>query len=393
MKTVEIKPDIFWVGVKDPNLRVFDIVMKTPWGTTYNSYIVKGKKVAVVETVKAVFFDEFLAKLQTVVDPQAIDYLVVNHTEPDHAGSVAKLLTLAPQATVVASRAASQFLKGMVHTGFNVQIVGDGDSVDLGGKTLRFTLAPFLHWPDSMFTYVPEDKVLFTCDAFGCHYCPEGLFNDEEGDFGEAYRLYYDAIMSPFKTYVADAVEKIKDLDIALIAPGHGPVLRDNPRQYVEIYRQWSIENRPVQKTVFIGYVSAYGNTKMLAEAVAAGVEKVGSVSAILRDVSETSEPEIAALIEHSDALIFGSPTINADVVRPVWDAMNLIVPMRNKGKVGAAFGSYGWSGEAVKMIEDRLKSLKLKVPFHGVKANFVPTEAILTEARQLGEEVAKAIL
>ena len=206
MHSLQVTQDITWVGALDPNLRIFDIIMETKYGTTYNSYIVKGtEKIALFETVKEGFFDEWLAKIEEVVDPSDIDYIILDHTEPDHGGSLAFVLDHCPKATVVATQAAITFLEEIANRKFPHIVAKDSVSLDLGGKTLQFIMAPFLHWPDSMYTYIPESKVLITCDSFGCHYSDERVFNDaidDPSDLMDAYKYYFDCIMGPFKTFV-----------------------------------------------------------------------------------------------------------------------------------------------------------------------------------------------
>jgi len=230
MNPMLIRENIWWVGALDPDLRVFDIIMRTEYGTSYNAYVVKGEtKVALIETVKEKFFPEYRQRLEQVVDLSKVDYIVVNHTEPDHVGSVAEMLKLAPQAMVVGSPIAISFLKQIANREFKSMTVTEGDTIDLGGKTLRFIDAPFLHWPDSIYTYVPEEQVLFTCDSFGSHYAGNEVFNDlVAGDFTEAYKYYYDHILGPFRPYLVQAMDKIQDLPVQVICHGHGPVLRSN---------------------------------------------------------------------------------------------------------------------------------------------------------------------
>ncbi|MFZ5651078.1 MAG: FprA family A-type flavoprotein [Bacillota bacterium] len=393
MKAVPVRGGVYWVGARNPDLRVFDIVMRTENGTTYNSYLVKADRVALVETVKKGFEEELLARVESIVAPEEIDYIVVNHTEPDHSGALGVLLEKMPKATVVASKVAARFLKEMVNRDFPHITVGDGDMLDLGGKTLSFISAPFLHWPDSMFTYLHEDRVLFTCDAFGCHFCGGEIFNDLTGDISHSYRYYYDVIMSPFAGYVAEAVKKISPLEFDVIAPSHGPVLRENAREYVLRYRQWS-EKTPARsgKNIVVAYLSAYGNTKRLARAIAEGVEQAGAEASLI-EITSVNPAEAAGIISESDGLVVGSPTMNRDAVYPVWELLAHVSPVVNQGKPAAAFGSYGWSGEAVKLMEQRLSGLQFKVFLPGLKVNFTPDERSINEAREFGRSFAGQLI
>jgi flavorubredoxin len=212
MEAAKIKENVYWVGVQDPGLTTFDVIMPTEFGTSYNAYLIKGQdKTALVETVKEAFFEEYISDLQKQVKLEEIDYLIVNHTEPDHVGSVEKLLSRIPGLTVIGSSTAVTFLKEITNQKFKFAEVNQGDELDLGGKSIRFISAPFLHWPDTMYSYLKEDKILFTCDSFGAHFSDERIFNDlVDRDYYGAYQYYFDVIMGPFKPYVLEALDKIK---------------------------------------------------------------------------------------------------------------------------------------------------------------------------------------
>lgn len=398
MKHLNIKDDLFWVGALDPNLRVFDIIMYTPYGTTYNSYVVKGsEKTAVFETVKAEFFDQYIARLKDLgVEPSEIDYIVVSHTEPDHAGSIDKLLELAPNAKIVASSIAINYVKEIVNRDFESIPVKDGDSISLGNKTLKFMSVPFLHWPDTIYTYVEEDKTLITCDSFGSHYSCEEMFDDlipNEEQYMEALKYYFDCIMGPFKPYVLKALDKIKDLDIEIICPGHGPILRANPFKIVNLYKEWSTPapaNEVKKASIF--YVSAYGYTKQLAEKIAEGMKSTGNLEINLFNIVEHDMAELVGEVGSSDAILFGSPTIVNELLEPVRDLLSKLNPVVHGGKIAGAFGSYGWSGEAVPRIETRLKELRMKMPVEGLKVKFKPSEKESQEAFDFGVGIGNAL-
>lgn len=399
MRSLEVKKDIYWVGALDPDLRIFDIIMYTPYGTTYNSYVVKGsEKVAVFETVKAEFFDEYVDRLNSLdVDVTNIDYIIVDHTEPDHAGSVAKLLELSPKAKVVGSAPAIRFVEKIANKPLDSIIVNDGDTLSLGNKTLKFIAAPFLHWPDSIYTYVPEDKMLFTCDSFGSHYCSKNVFNDlieNEAHYMEALRYYYDCIMGPFKPYVLKAIDKIEDLDIETICPGHGPILREEPWKIVELYREWSTpKSHEGKPKITIPYVSAYGYTRELANKIIEGLNSKGDFEIKIYDVIHHKMETILEDINDSDGLLFGSPTINSDLLEPIRDILTKLNPIVHGGKVAAGFGSYGWSGEAIPNIERRLKELRMDIYGPGLKINFKPSEEDLDKAFNFGAGFAEKLM
>ncbi|MCT4618518.1 MAG: FAD-dependent oxidoreductase [Marinisporobacter sp.] len=398
MKSLKLNKDIHWIGSLDPNLRVFDIIMHTEFGTSYNSYIVKGsEKTALIETVKVKFLDEFLEKIKEVTPIESIDYIIVNHTEPDHVGSVEKLLTLAPHAKVVGSATAITFLKEIANKNFDSIIISPKETLSLGNKTLKFINAPFLHWPDSIYTYVEEDHTLFTCDSFGAHYSFDPVLNEKitnTEDYHKALRYYYDMIMGPFKPYVLKAIDQIKDLKIDMICPGHGPVLNHEPKKIIDIYKEWSTENNPnPKKTIIIPYVSAYGYTEEIAKKITEGIKQAGDIDVFLYDMVYTDPSEVLSKIYWADGLLFGSPTINGDALKPIWDLLTSLSPIVHGGKVVSAFGSYGWSGEGVPNIVARLKTLRMKVFEKGLKIRFKPSENNLKDALSFGINFGVSVL
>ena len=397
MSAIKAMDDLWWVGVEDHDLRVFDIVMHSDWGTSYNAYAVRGAEgVALFETVKEKFFDEYLQNLKEVCSLDEVKYIVVGHTEPDHSGSLEKLLELTPNATVVGSATAITFLKEIVNKPFASRAVKEGDTIDLGGRTLTFLSVPFLHWPDSMYTYIPEMKALFTVDSFGCHYADDRVFNDLiDGDFTEAYKYYFDCIMGPFKPFVLKALDKIKPLDIQFIGNGHGPVLRANIPHYLELYRQWAT---PVvvpadERRVAIAYVSAYGYTKQLAGVIADALAEGGVKHVELYDLVECDLETARAAVQTADGFLLGSPTLVGDALPPIYEMLVGLNPIVHKGKLAGAFGSYGWSGEAVPKLTAQMQAIGLKLPVEGLKVRFKPNEAQLAEARQFGLDFAAAVL
>ncbi|MFW5780127.1 MAG: FprA family A-type flavoprotein [Bacillota bacterium] len=391
----EVTKDIYYVGALDKKLKIFDIVMTTEKGTTYNSFLVKGKdKTVLIESVKTTFFEEHLQKLKKVCDPKDIDYLVANHTEPDHSGSIAKFLEIAPKATVLASNTAINFLKDILNKPFPHQVVNEGDKIDIGGMTLEFIMAPMLHWPDTMFTYIKEKKALFPCDCFGCHYADDNIFNDKmTGDFFEAYKYYFDNIIAPYKIpHMLNALKKIENLDIEIIGTGHGPILRENISYYINMYKNWCKEEKKLEKSVVIAYVSAYGYTKSLADNIVKGVRSQGIANIHMFDMVYADKAQVLEKMTLADGLLFGSPTLVSDALYPVSELLLNLNPVIHKGKIAGAFGSYGWSGEAVSNILGRLKQLRLKTPLDGLKVKLKPTDEDLKKAFEYGSDFAKAL-
>jgi len=397
---VALSESVFWIGALDPKLRTFDVILKTANGTSYNSYLIRGNEgVAIVDTVKEEFSDDFFARLESVTDYDEIKVIVLNHLEPDHSGALPELLRRAPQAKLYISTRAQSMLKALLkHGEFEFTPVGTGDTVSLGDRTLQFLHTPYLHWPDTQCTYVTEEKMLFSGDVFGCHFCDSRLFNDLVGDFRFSFEYYYAHIMRPFKQYVCDALDLIEPLPIDVIAPTHGPILRDRPTDYVKRYRELSTsrlhnEVKDSDKSLLVFYISSYGNTANMAEAIYGGAGEVNSVRVSLYDLEGSEVSSFVDLIEEADGVVFGSPTINGDAVKPVWDLLSSLAVINTRGKLGAAFGSFGWSGEAVKMIEDRMRGLKMQLPVHGVKVKLVPSEEELQDCRGFGRNLANALI
>ncbi|GAM09208.1 flavo-diiron protein FprA1 [Geobacter sp. OR-1] len=391
-KPIEIKPGVHWIGSIDPDLRVFDDLFPTERGTTYNSYLIKGsEKVAIIDTVKEKRAEEFLEKVKSLVDPAKVDYIIINHTEPDHSGSIAFLLGHCPNATVISTQAARTFLSNLIHRDFPSRVVKDGETVDLGDRTLRFVIAPYLHWPDTMFTLLEQDEMLFTCDAFGAHYCTNSIYNDEVQDYSTDMHFYFDCLIRPFKDKVISAINKISGEKIGMICPSHGPIIRKDPARYLAFYQEWA---KPVigPRKVAIFYLSPHGNTGIMANAVAKGASQEG-LEVDCHHITQLSANEIRDHMEEADAMIFGTPTINRDIPKPMWDVLSYLSTVKLKGNIGGAFGSYGWSGEACKMVEDRLKGLNFKLPAQFVRSPFTPRPEILQQCEALGKTIADEIL
>lgn len=392
---LNVTNDVKWVGVLDPDLRTFDIVMETKYGTTYNSYFIQAEKKALIETAKVKFWDIYLTKIKACCSPEEIEYIIVDHTEPDHSGSMAKLLEIAPNATVVGSGNAIRYLKDLLGSDFRHLIVKDGDTLSLGDKTLRFIGAPNLHWPDSIYTYLEEDKVLFTCDSFGAHFCHEAMFDDLTGNWDDAFKYYFDVIMKPFSKFMLKAIEKIRPLEIAAIAPGHGPILRSNWKRYVDLSEKYSqdAEKLPQKNKVLVAYVSAYGNTGMLAEKITKGIRQSGNLEVDLCDIEKMSSGELDEKLSASNAILLGSPTINQNILLQIYTVFALINPIRDKGKLTACFGSYGWSGEGQKIIESNLANLKLSLFGENIFVKFTPHEQDFVNCIEFGKKFGEKLI
>lgn len=388
-----LRPGIYAVGALNPGMRVFDIIMETEYGTSYNSYLVRGtEKTALVDVCHSSFFQMYLQNIQEVCPPEEIDYIILNHNEPDHTGALSKLLErIGHPVTIFTSQAGSLYVKGITNRAdLDIRVVKDGDTLDLGGKTLKFIAAPFLHWPDSIFTYLPEDRVVFTCDFLGTHYCEPYLLDTNmvyQDKYKAALRGYYDAIFAPFRPYVVAGLDKLAALDFDMVLNSHGPVLTQGCMlEYViQCYRDWSTPKVKERPLVPIFYTSAYGYTRALAQAVARGVAAAGDVDAPLFDLIDHPMDKLHGILGEADAFALGSPTINRDAVPPTWQLLAGVDAINSGKKPCVVFGSYGWSGEAVPSVIARLNSLRMKVVGEGLRANFLPTQADLDQAEALG--------
>lgn len=399
MSSYKITEGVYAVGALNPGMRTFDIVMTTEYGTSYNAYIVKGGgKTALIECCHRRFYDRFIENISEVVDPASIDYIILNHNEPDHSGCLSMLLETAKKATVITSRAGSIYLKNITNrSDLNIKVAADGEELDLGGMTLRFIMAPFLHWPDSMFTYLAERNVLFSCDFLGAHYC-EPYTVDTHIAYKDSYRcalqVYFDAIFGPFKQYVRAGLEKIRPLEIDYCCCSHGPVLtKGGMLGYAEEkYAEWSAERQKDRESIPVFYTSAYGNTRLLAEAFRQGVlESKPHAEVELYDIIENDLCALADKLNRSDAFAIGSPTINGEATPPAWQLLAHVDVINNKKKPVFVFGSYGWSGEAVPNLVSRLEGLKMKPFGEGLKVCFVPNEGDIEKARLSGREFAES--
>lgn len=397
-KILEISKDIAWVGSLDRELATFDIVMETEYGTTYNSYFINADKKTVIDSVKENFKDEYLSKLSSLTKLADIEVIVVNHTEPDHSGSMKHLLEQAPNATVYGSKVALTYLAEIMNKPFNSVAVKDGDTLSLGNKTIRFINAPNLHWPDTIYTYLEEDKILFTCDSFGAHYCDEAMFSDEidKAAYSKAFDYYFDVILKPFSPFMLKAIEKLMPLDISIICPGHGPILRSDWKQAVnrseELAKHYIECSGCEGNSILVTYVSAYGYTRQMAEDIVKGIKSVTDCPVELVDIENILLGELESKIVKSNAILVGSPTINKNTVLPVYRLFALLTPLRDRNKKAAVFGSYGWSGEAVGLIENNLKALGLNVILDGMRAKFAPANEKEHSLIEFGKEFAAAL-
>lgn len=389
-KTVEIVPGIVWIGIEDFQRRLFDGLIPLPRGTSYNSYlVVGGEKVALIDTVNPGFEEEFLAKVASVVDLASIDYLVMNHAEPDHANTTPRVLELAPQAKLVATR------RGVEMAGlyFGVReerciAIRQDDTLDLGGKTLRFIEAPMLHWPETMFTFAVEDQVLFPCDFFGSHIASDRLFDDEVGDIviPEAKR-YYAEIMMPFLRPVQAGLQKASALSPKVIAPSHGPVYR-NPQRILEAYQRWSV--LPLKPKAVVVYVSMWGATEKMAQTITTTLSAEG-IETVPYDLTKADPGHLLSDLVDASALLLGAPTVVAGLHPLASYALILVRYCKPRLKLAAFFGSYGWGGGGAREAQASLEPLKLEM-VDALEVKGPANEEVLQQAAALGRKVAQRI-
>jgi len=362
MEKLELAKDIFWVGKIDDREVPFHRLILAK-GTTYNAYLLKTEKPTVIDTVDMEFGREFVEYLSEFIDPNEIQYIVINHTEPDHSGGLAALAGRAPNATIVCTELAVNELKEMykLHAR-NFLVVKDGDTLDIGGKTLKFKETPYLHTEETMITYCVEDKILFPCDIFSTHVATtETLFADQAGyDITDDFIGYYNAIIHPHRRYVRTLIEALKELDVQMIAPSHGFILQSNIEKYIDLYATMSA-NTVEDKKVTIVYTTIKNNTKKVADQLKSFFEE-NQIQTTVFNADKSDKAEMLASIQAADAVFIGSSTKYADMIGNIEDLLIDLKEMNLEGKLAAAFGSYGWSGEAIEVIQDYLLQTNMNV-------------------------------
>ncbi|MCX7806120.1 MAG: flavodoxin domain-containing protein [Planctomycetota bacterium] len=385
---------VYWVGVVDWSIRHFHgYELSVHRGTTYNAYLVVDEKIALVDTVWGPYRDRLIENIRQVTDPSKIDIVVVNHSEPDHSGALPLVMHWAPKAEVVVSKRGMDSVPGHYHERWNFRAAGTGDRISLGRRELVFVEAPMLHWPDSMFTYLTGSNILMPNDAFGQHYATDFRFNDQV-DRNELYceaLKYYANILTPFSDRVAKKISELLDmkLPVDMIAPSHGVIWRKDPMQIVEKYREWA-EQIPEERAVIV-YDTMWEATRLMAEAIGEGLAAAGVPHRIFR-MALSDRNDVLAEIFRSKAVIVGSPVLNGGLLPSVSPILEDIEGLKFKNKIGAAFGSYGWSGECVKLIEERLTGSGVRIVAPGVRAKWQPKPGDLDACRKLGAAVAAAV-
>ena len=392
MKPIEIAPGVYEVGVKDWNISDFH-GYSTPFGTSYNAYLIVDEKIALIDTVKAEFASELLRNIATIVDPKKIDLVVSNHTEMDHSGSLARILHfIGEDKPLYCSAMGEKNLTAHFGTRFNFQPVKTGGSLSLGRRTLNFIETRMVHWPDSMFTYMPEDRILFSSDGFGQHYAGWETFDDQIGEAIMPHaKKYYANILLLYAPLILKLLDSVREMDLAIdmICPDHGVIWRDNPGRIIDAYRRWS--RQEAKEKAVIVYDTMWHSTEKMASAVSAGIHAAG-VPVRPMVLRKWHRSDIMTEVLDARAVVLGSPTLNNGLFPTLADFLTYMKGLKPKGKIGAAFGSFGWSGEAVKEIEQYLQSMDVALVEPGLKIKYVPDEAALDKCYEFGQRIGMAV-
>ena len=392
--SINIKNNVYWVGKTDWELRKFHgDEYSTHRGSTYNSYLIKEEKVALVETVWAPYSKEFVTNLANEIDLKKIDYVIANHAEIDHSGALPELMQHIPDIPIYCTNNGVKSLKGHYHQDWNFNVVKTGDRLSLGKKELIFVEAPMLHWPDTMFCYLTQDNILFSNDAFGQHYATEYMFNDlvDQSELFEECLKYYANILTPFSPLVVKKIKEVLSFNLPLdiICTSHGIIWRDKPEQIVEKYLEWANDYQENQITII--YDTMWNGTRVMAEQIAGGIiDADKEVNVKLFNLAKSDKNDVITEIFKSKAILVGSPTINRGILVSVAGILEEIKGLKFKNKKAAAFGCYGWSGESVKIISGILEESGFDVIDEGLKVMWNPDDASITKCAEFGKQIAR---
>lgn len=391
VQVTEITTDTTAIRSLDWDRDRFDIEFGLQNGTTYNSYIIRGEKTALVDTSHAKFRELYLETLTGLIDPQTIDYLIISHTEPDHSGLVKDVLELAPQAVIVGAKVAIQFLENLVHRPFERLVVKNGDRLDLGnGHALEFVSAPNLHWPDTIFTYDSKTETLYTCDAFGMHYCSDSTYDEDLAAIEPDYRFYYECLMAPNARSVLSAMKRMDALgEITTIATGHGPLLRHNVGELTGRYRTWSQEQAKSETTATVFYISGYGYSDRLSQSIARGISKTG-VNVEMVDLRATDPQEVREMVEMSAGLVIGAPPLSGAVGTQAETAISTILAAANSKQSVGLFESGGGDDLSIYPLRNKFKELGLKEAFPSILIKEAPNDATYQLCDEAGTDLGQ---
>ena len=388
MQTGEIAPDTTAIRSLDWDRDRCDIEFGLQNGTTYNSFLIRGEKIALVDTSHEKFRQLYLDTLKGLIDPTEIDYLIISHTEPDHSGLVKDVLQLAPQVTVVGAKVAIQFLEDLVHQPFKRQVVKNGDQLDLGkGHVLEFVNAPNLHWPDTIFSYDAGTQTIFTCDAFGLHYCSDSTFDEDLRAIEPDYRFYYDCLMAPNARSVMSALKRMDQLgEVTMVANGHGPLLRHNVKELIGRYRKWSQAQAKAETSVVVFYVSDYGYSDRLSQALARGITKTG-VGVEMMDLKSADPQEVQELVNRSAGIVIGLPPTSSATAAA---AVGTVLAAANSKQAIGIFESYGGDDEPIDSLLRQFRDLGVKEAFPAIRVKDTPSEATYQLCEEAGTDMGQ---
>lgn len=391
-QAVKISDRVYWVGAIDWTVRDFH-GYSTEFGTTYNAYLILGDKVTLIDTVKAPFKDELLSRISSVIEPEKIDYIISNHAEMDHSGALPDVILAVRPKKVFASVMGVKTLQDHFHSGLELIPLQDGDTLSLGALNLRFLETRMLHWPDSMMSYLVEERTLFSQDGFGMHWATSARFADELEENTLRYQAakYYANILLPYSALVGKLIARLKKLalPIDIIAPDHGPIWRKNPTAVVSWYQEWA-QQKPKKKAVVV-YDTMWGSTDILARTIGDAIAEHGVEVKVMR-LRANNRSDVVTEILDAAAVIVGSPTLNNGIFPTVADLLSYLQGLKPKDKLGAVFGSYGWSGEAVSILAEELKGTGIELVADPLKVKFVPDEEALRRCREMGSLIAGRI-
>jgi flavorubredoxin len=390
---IKVSEHVYWVGAIDWTIRDFH-GYTTPHGSTYNAYLIMADEITLIDTVKAPFMDEMLSRIKSVVDPSQIKYIISNHSEMDHSGCLPQVIDLIKPKKVFASTMGAKTLKELFHDQREIIPVKDGETLSLGNLELTFMETRMIHWPDSMFTYLTKDQLLFSQDAFGMHWATLERFADELPAANWEYEAatYYANIILPYSPIVLKTLDKVMATGwkIKILAPDHGPVWRKDITGIMELYKQWASQ-KPTAKAVVV-YATMWHSTEKMARAISEALVQAG-VRVKLLSMNETHRSEVVYEVLCAGALIVGSPTLNNNILPQMADVMTYLKGLKPANLIGAAFGSYGWSGESVRDLEGLLKEMKVEIAADAVSVKNVPDSGVLEKCRELGEKIAAQLI
>ncbi|MCM8783345.1 MAG: flavodoxin domain-containing protein [Candidatus Omnitrophica bacterium] len=394
MKTIELKKDIYWVGVIDWNIRNFHgHTYTTKRGTTYNAYLILDEKIALVDTVMGIFAPEMIEKIKEITPLEKIDYIIANHVETDHSGALPGILKFCPKAKVLGTLKCKEGLWRNFYIDMDFQVVKTGDVLNLGKRSLRFIEAPMIHWPDSMFTYCPEEELLLPNDAFGQHYATSERFDDEveQSELMEEAKKYYANILWPLSQVILKKIKEVQksNISIKMIAPSHGIIWRKDPLKIINAYLSWA--KNDTQRKIVIVYETMWGATENMAREIAEGIISEG-VSVKLFDSTQVDRTDVVSEMLDAKGFIFGSSTHDNDMLPTLAGFLTFLRGLKPKNRIASVFGSYGWAGGAVKEIENLLKETGIGLVQPSLEIKYLPNQEELKKCFEFGKNFTKSL-